>query len=166
MPGERAIDKMLEETYAGAIRRLISDGKEPVEAMTIVWGTTGLRDRIKRSRMTLLEKLMAMGALDNWEARQAAMTTTAQQGDTPYRSMPLRSVPQPAGKGRLKRFLARAWAFWQGLPRGDVPSALLMVVGWGSVIPFAGWNAPWFFVVLAGVAAVIGTLLCLIGPRP
>jgi hypothetical protein len=170
VPGERAIEKMLEVVDAHNIRRMMRSGMEPAEAMVTLWGRDGVRDRIKRSQLTLLEKLTAMAALDNWEARQAAVRTTAQNGATPYRSMTVRSVPQPAGKGRLKRFVARAWVVLRGLPARlrlyDGPATdfarLCIIVASLFVVRASPW-ADWRGLTALSVFSVI---LCLpIGKR-
>jgi iron(III) transport system permease protein len=137
-------------------------GSFPVLATDVYKQVVGLQDFNMGAVVGIVLLLPAVGAflLDRWASRQRAATMSG-------RAVPLRPAPRPA---RDRPALALCLV---------VAALLLGIVGtavWGSLVRFwpynlsltldnydfsrfdtAGWQAVWFSVRMAAVAAVIGT---------
>ena len=64
MPGQRAVDMVMEHFNEGEITRRIASGEDVMLVLSSIWGEYGLRDRIRKSDLDLELKMLCAAALD------------------------------------------------------------------------------------------------------
>lgn len=89
MPGQRAVDMIMEHFNEEEIARRIASGEDVMVVLSSVWGEGGLRNRIRESDLDLELKMLCAAALDISEGRSMVKSVGYRSGpkDPPKKTL-------------------------------------------------------------------------------